>query len=135
MPTSADIPSLSKDATHVRRLVAAYCSAERSPTLPPFVVHGTFTLQTVWESAAASGPGCYVIYGMDNTLRYVGMSLSRVGNRIASHFSAATQRSTFWRQGSPAHYIDIIEVFRPWEALSLEGYLIEGTAHSTGKLG
>lgn len=127
MPSSSDVLPPSEDAINVRQLVAAYCSTERNPALPHFVVHGMFTRQTVWGNAAASGPGCYVIYGMNKALRYVGMSLSRVGNRIDSHFSPATQQSPFWREGSPAHYIDIVEVSRPWEALSLEGYLIEGT--------
>lgn len=126
-PDSSDALLLSEDAINVRRLVAAYCSDERNPKLRPFVVHGMFTLDTVRKSSPANLPGCYVIYGVDQTLRYVGMSLSRVGSRIALHFSPATQQSPFWREGSPAHYIDVIEVFRPWEALSLEGYLIEAT--------
>lgn len=72
----------SKDVANVRRLVATYCSDERNPTLPPFLVHGMFTLNS-WEKAVpASGPGSYVIYDLEGTLRYVGMSLNRVGNRI-----------------------------------------------------
>lgn len=128
MLADSEAPPLSDDAINVRRIVANYCFMERHPTLPAFVVHGMFTLGTVWKSACASGPGCYAIYAVDGTIRYVGMSLNRVGNRIASHFSPAVQRSPFWRQGLPAHYIDIVEVFRPWEALSLEGYLIEKTS-------
>lgn len=133
MSFSSDALPLSEDAINVRRLVATYCSEERNPTLRSFVVHGMFTLDTLRKSTSANLPGCYVIYGVDRTLRYVGMSLSRVGNRIDSHFSAATQQVPFWRQGSPAYYIDIVEVFRPWEAFSLEGYLIEATARSAEK--
>ncbi len=97
--------------------------------LPPFLVHGMFALGTLWKSDSATGPGCYIIYDKEGALRYVGMSLSRVGNRVSTHFSASTQQSPFWLLG-PAHYIDIVGVFRPWEALSLEGYLIEGTGPS-----
>jgi len=80
-----DTSSFSEDATNVRRLVATYCSDERNSTLPPFLVHGMFTLSN-WEKAGpATGPGCYIIYAEDGTFRYVGMSLSRVGNRISSH--------------------------------------------------
>src|SRR3954451_321064 len=99
----------------VRRLVDEYCSSQRHPSLPRFMVHGPFTHQALLNSnspgtEARNKPGCYVIYGADGTLKYIGMSLVNIGNRIARHFSPSAQQSIFWRQGSQAHYIDLIEV-------------------------
>jgi len=119
---------LDANRKEVRRLVNEYCSTQRHPSLPKFVVHGPFAVDDLWKSDASNRPGCYAIYGEDGSLRYVGMSVDNVGNRIATHLSAATQRSLFWRQGSPARHVDIIEVTQPWEAPSLEGYLIDRTA-------
>jgi hypothetical protein len=109
--------------TEVRRLVDEYCTTKRHPSLQTFTIHGPFTLDNLWESDASNGPGCYVIYGRNGSLRYIGMSLTNVGNRLGTHLSEATQRAPFWRQGSPAHSVDIIKVEQPWEAPSLEAYL------------
>lgn len=111
----------------VRRLVDEYCSTQRNPSLPKFLARGPFSLKDSSKSDVSNKPGCYAIYGDGGQLRYIGMSLANVGDRIGSHFSAATQRSTFWQDGPPAGFIDVVEVLNPWEAPSLEQYLISRT--------
>jgi hypothetical protein len=112
------------DRDRIRRLVDEYGSTQRHPCLPKFVVHGPFTFESVWQSDATNGAGCYVIYGKDGSMRYIGMSTRSVGSRIGTHFGPAAQRSLFWKQGSAAHFIDIIEVTNSWEGPSLEDCLV-----------
>jgi hypothetical protein len=64
-----------------------------------------------------------VIYGIDCSLRYIGMSGNHIGTRIAKHLSPDVQHSAFWQRGSPVHFFEIIEVFQAWEPYSLEQYL------------
>ena len=108
----------------VRRCVESYCANERHPNLPRFKIHGPLKYEDIWKLNAVNLPGCYVIYGENGAFRYVGMSLTNIGNRISSHFSDATQKSPFWAQGPKARFVDLIEVIKPWEAPSLEQYLI-----------
>jgi hypothetical protein len=123
--------TLSDDALKLRAWVQAYCSDERNPSLSAFEVLGTFDRTSIWDSPAVKLPGCYAIYADDGTLLYVGMSESRVGQRIGKHFSPAVQRSAFWSDRKPPFYIDIVLVGRHWEALSLEGYLKENQERVT----
>ncbi len=107
----------------IRRLVDEYCATQRHPSLPSFVVHGPFNRESAREIEASRGPGCYAIYGADGFLRYIGMSLAAVGTRSETHFSKATQLAPFWQRGSPARFVDVIEVRERWDAPSLEEYL------------
>jgi hypothetical protein len=119
----SDVKPLFDAAKWIRQLVASYCSNERHSERPPFVVHGPYIPGEIWGAGTSNGPGCYVIYGEDKSVRYIGMSMESVGNRIASHLSPATQRSSFWANGSPPALVDIIAVGHGWEAPSLEAYL------------
>jgi hypothetical protein len=110
-----------------RRWVDKYCSSERHLGLAKFTVHGPFTLPELWKSNAANKPGCYLIFGENGRLRYIGMSVTNVGDRIGSHFSPATQQSKFWADGPRPKFVAVIEVVNPWEAPSLEQYLITHT--------
>lgn len=134
MPDMLAMPDMS-GSNEVRRLVDKYCSSERHPGLPKFSTHGPLTLSQLWKSNAANVPGCYAIYGDDGRLRYIGMSLTNVGDRIGSHFSAGTQKSLFWADGPQATFIEVIEVANPWEAPSLEQYLIAHTRDVVYKAG
>lgn len=110
-------------ARDMRRVIREYCTARRNPSLPPFRLHGPYARDQVWKSDAVSKPGCYVIYGSDKKVRYIGMSTTAIGSRITTHLLPATQRSPFWMNGSPPAFFDLIEVSQPWEAPSLEAYL------------
>jgi hypothetical protein len=110
----------------VRLLVNEYCSGWRNVSLPKFVVHGPHTLDGWRKADASSKAGCHAVYDVDGSLRYIGMSLTNIGNRLGTHLSEATQRHPFWQQG-PAYYVDIIEVTQPWEAPSLEAFLYAKT--------
>jgi hypothetical protein len=116
-------PAEFPDTGLLRCLVDDYCSTQRHPTLVPFSVHGPFTRDGYWTSDAAKKPGCYVIYGEDGSLRYIGASETSVHNRISDHLQPARQETAKWSQGSPAAFIVIIAVTEPWEVLSLERYL------------
>lgn len=120
------MPNMSA-SEEVRRWVDKYCDSERHPGLPKFTVHGPFRLPDLWKSNVANLPGCYAIYGENGRLRYVGMSLTNVGNRIGSHFSPATQSAEFWAQGPRATFVEVIETANLWEPPSLEQYLITNT--------
>ena len=114
---------LGDNTREVRRLVHEYCSTQRNPSLPAFIVHGPFTRADVWNSDASRKPGCYVIYGEDGSVRYVGEFESEIGSRIANHLSPRVQQSAFWQLGSPPSHFDLIEVVELSEAPSLEAYL------------
>ena len=116
---------LNANSKKLRQLVNDYCSTQRNPSLPRFLVHGPFTLDEVWKSDASKKPGCYAIYFEDGSPPYIGMSETKVGDRIAKHFSTKVQRSSFWH--SPARHVDLIEVTQPWEAPSLRVNLKVGT--------
>ncbi len=113
MSETAVMPNMSA-SEEVRRWVNNYCSSERHPRLGMFSVHGPFTFPQLWNSNAANLPGCYAIYGDDGCLRYIGMSLTNVGDRIGSHLSLGTQQSPFWAQGPKATFVEVIEVVNPW---------------------
>ena len=126
MSETCEMPDMS-GGNKVRSLVDKYCTSERHPELTKFIVHGPFALRERWNSNAVNMPGCYVIYGDNGRLRYIGMSQTNVGDRVRSHFSTGTQQSEFWVQGPPATFVDVIEVAKPWEPPSLEQYLIAHT--------
>ncbi len=111
----------------LRQWIEEYCASERHPALSRFSVHGPLTYNELWNPASPKfleRPGCYAIYGSGGELRYIGMSVTNVGSRIASHFSGPTQRAEFWANGPSATFVEVIEVINPWEAPSLEEYLI-----------
>ena len=85
MSESCSMPNMSA-SKEVRRCVEQYCARERHPDLAAVKVHGPFMYSDLWNWAAANLPGCYAIYGDDGCLRYIGMSVTNVGNRIGSHF-------------------------------------------------
>jgi hypothetical protein len=90
-------------------------------------MHGPFRYYDLWNPTPQKfleRAGCYAIYGVGGELRYIGMSLTNVGSRIASHFSKPTQRAEFWARGPTATFVEVIEVINPWEAPSVEEYLI-----------
>ena len=126
MSFSTEMPDMSA-SNRLRQRVEKYCASERHPALDRFSVHGPFKYRDLWNPAPQrflERPGCYAIYGVGGELRYIGMSITNVGSRIASHFSGPTQRAEFWTSGPVATFVEIIEVTNPWEARSLEEYLI-----------
>jgi hypothetical protein len=70
-------------ARRTRQQVEEYCTVQRHPSLQRFDVHGPYTLDEFWKSGVSEKPGVYVIYGEDGSIRYIGMSQTRVGGRIA----------------------------------------------------
>jgi hypothetical protein len=126
MPEPCSMPHMSS-SDEVRRIVDVYCSRERHPELHKIKLHGPFVYADLQNWEAAKRPGCYAIYGEDGTLRYIGISLTNVGERIVSDFSPSSQKSDFWARGPKATYIELIEVVNPWEAPSLEQFLVSHT--------
>ena len=67
--------------------------------------------------------GVYVLYSAQKTLIYFGMSLSNVAARLDRHLSRSERASTFWAT-RPAEFAQTIFVPNPWEAPSLEQFLV-----------
>jgi hypothetical protein len=125
------IPVTMPDMTasgHMRTWIDTYCANERNPALVKFELQGPFNYPDVWKpprSTFLERAGCYVIYGAGGELRYIGMSVRAIGDRLAVHFGAPNQREPFWVNGPKATFVEIVEVFHYWEAPSLEAYLID----------
>ena len=111
----------------LREWIDTYCATERHPAWAKFSVHGPFNYPDLWNSPRPQlleQAGCYVIYGAGGELRYIGMSLTGIGDRLAVHFGAPTQTAEFWANGPKATFVEAIEVISPWEPPSLEAYLV-----------
>src|SRR4051812_48240392 len=70
--------------------------------------------------------GCYVFYTETGTLLYVGQaSLNTLGSRLYDHFRRDPRQGIFMRKWStPPRFLQTICVHEPFEAPSLERYLI-----------
>ncbi|MGH7096207.1 MAG: GIY-YIG nuclease family protein [Stellaceae bacterium] len=67
----------------------------------------------------SSKPGCYALYYDDGDLLYIGKSSNAVGFRLWNHFK---QSKANWVMS--VSFVQIVEVQEPFEAPSLEEYLI-----------
>lgn len=105
----------------LRRLVSDY-STTRPPSAEPLEVAGPFDRDSLWKTALAGQPGCYVIYCEDGSFKYTGMSEVSVGGRIGNHLSPREQGSAFWREHPPAAHFCLITTPAP-EARALEAFL------------
>jgi hypothetical protein len=118
----------------VQRLVTQYCREERNLTQPAFIIHPPARWAADdpgrWNRTDASGKaGCYVVYTGKGEAIYVGKAScdNRVGDRLRPRQAKGT-----WPE---AAYVQIIEVVPPFEAPSLEEYLLskfQTTANVTG---
>lgn len=110
----------SEDVLRLQASVEHYCAQHRHPERPKFIVHSIHTLSS-WEGTAPSyKPGCYVLYSTQGELLYIGKASNTksVGSRLVRfRYTPVT-----W-QPAPA-FAQIIEVPEPFEAPSLEEFLI-----------
>jgi hypothetical protein len=104
-------------------LVRLYCEKHRNPHLPPFIIHKPHDMKSWYATPESSKQGCYVFYSKDGEVLYVGKaSLSAsMGSRLAAH-DRRIPRSQ-WRER--AAFVQFVSVTEPFEAPSLEEFLIE----------
>jgi hypothetical protein len=110
----------------VSALVERYCREERAAKPTSFTTRPLVHWQRSeddggwWRSRASSNPGCYVIYKDDGSVMYIGKASldATIGSRLASHERSKHQK---WDR---AAYVQMITVDQPFEAPSLEEYLL-----------
>jgi len=105
----------------LRQLVDRYCVTLRHPNLPRFNFHDLDLKDGWYRKPQSYKPGCYALFSADGELLYIGKASHKasVGNRLAAHFY--NKASDLAMQTA---YVQIIEVSEPFEAPSLEEYLI-----------
>lgn len=98
---------------------------------PSFPVSGVYELSTDnWRRTTfpfATAAGCYLFYSGDRQLLYVGkVSLTHsIGARVASYFRSLPELAPVHSGWSmPPRYLQVVRVNEPYEAPSLEEYLI-----------
>jgi hypothetical protein len=123
--------TMSEIGARLSDLVRFYCEKLRNPALPPFVVYNPHTMTSWYATPESSKQGCYVFYSENGQVLYVGKaSLSAsMGSRLASH-DRRIPRSP-WRER--AALVQFVAVTEPFEAASLEEFLIE-RLHPTGNI-
>jgi Predicted 3'-5' exonuclease related to the exonuclease domain of PolB len=107
-------------AEKLTRNVEEYCKRYRHPLLENFKVH-SHHLESWWHTDVSSRCGCYAIYTESGELLYIGKASNSasVGSRLAAHLRHVDPA---WMP-APA-FVQIVEVCEPFEAPSLEEYLI-----------
>ena len=115
----------------VRDAVEEYC---RLHGIEPFIPSELYDLQSDWTKRQfpdSGAPGCYAFYDEQGTLLYVGKAsmAHNLGSRVASYFrrdntaGVTIPRHVGWK-ALPPRYVQTIPVRKPYEAPSLEEYLI-----------
>ena len=119
----------------LREAVEAYCATRRHPDLPAFTVHPAQGVQAWWGSPESARPGCYAFFDAAGLLLYVGKASmgASLGSRMAAHDHRVPTAP--WRQR--AAFVVLVTVAEPFEAPSLEEYLIDrlrppGNVHGLG---
>jgi hypothetical protein len=104
-------------------LVRVFCERYRNPQLPPFIVHEPHSMTSWYASPESAKSGCYVFYSQSGEVLYIGKAslTASMGSRLASH-DRAIPRSP-WRE--QAAFVQFVSVAEPFEAPSLEEFLIE----------
>ena len=102
------------------KAVSTYCEMWRNPNLPHFVVHH-HTYRSWHNRPEAAVAGCYAAYTINGTLLYVGKASHRrtMGQRLYAHFEVSK-----WPWVPSVAYVQFVEVSQPFEAPSLEEFLI-----------
>ena len=107
----------------MRRVISTYCVEERHPDRAMFNVTDLLdwaeSSDKKWNNHPAAGrPGCYVVYDSSGSAVYVGKAScgSFVGARLRLRQAAGR-----WPE---ARYVQIVEVAEPFEAPSLEEYIL-----------
>jgi hypothetical protein len=121
---------LNSDREKVRREVEVYCGLYG--ITPPFEISGLYDLQEEWRVKKfpfAGEAGCYVFYSDKYQLIYIGKVSQRhsLGSRIASYFRWDLTKSHIEPKHTwtfPPRYVQTIKTHHPFEAPSLEEFLI-----------
>ncbi|MGI4769880.1 MAG: hypothetical protein ACRYGP_33030, partial [Janthinobacterium lividum] len=107
----------------LREAVDAYHATRRHPDLPTFTIHPAQGVQAWWGSPESARPGCYVYFDAAGQILYVGKASmgASLGSRMAAHDHAEPR--AWWRDA--ADFVVLVTVAEPFEAPSLEEYLID----------
>ena len=111
-----------------KQKVQTYCATYRHPNLGSFKVSEMYTMSKEagrsWEGTDVSyRHGCYLIYSESGELLYIGkasLTTSNIGRRLWVHLHKPRPS---WVP--PAAFVQIVEVGQPFEAASLEEFLIQ----------
>lgn len=104
-------------------LVQKYMREYRNPDLPPFKVWPTRYAMDAWYHTPESAMfGCYVFYSSTGEVLYIGKASLKatMGSRLAAHDRKIPRAQ--WRE--KAHFVQFVSVSEPFEAPSLEEFLI-----------
>jgi DNA polymerase-3 subunit epsilon len=99
------------------RLLEAVNQLVGSSSLPP-------NIQQSDIDAIPDTPGCYIFYGENKAVLYIGKSLS-MRSRVMSHFHSALTDRKEMKLSQQVHHIDFIETSGELSALLLESKLIK----------
>jgi hypothetical protein len=120
-----------RSQNELRQAVQTYC--DRYGIEPAFELSALYHLENDWRGQQipnALGCGCYVFYDSAMELLYIGkVSLNHtLGRRVASYFmwndetTSLDMKHQHWTR--PPAYLQTIKVNEPYEAPSLEEYLL-----------
>jgi hypothetical protein len=143
-----------KDLPHIREAIAIYHDGHRHPKHDKLMLSGLYALAAdapappgeelagkwpeVWPNTAS--PGVYLIFDGGLNLLYVGKAQNQLGYRLSAHFQGgktapACRIVEQWSQ-RPAYVATVPFPESSWfEALALEGYLIEKLDPPDNKIG
>ncbi len=115
----------------IEELMKDYCLTQRHPDLPPFVF-GQHQTRTNWEGTDLSyKAGCYVIFNRAEEAIYIGKASFKatMGTRLKAH---NRKKDDKWNE---AVFVRMIEVTQPFEAPSLEEFLLNRITTKYNKVG
>jgi hypothetical protein len=110
----------SLDVSRLQACVDHYCAHHRHPDRAKFIAHDVHTM-TSWEGTAISyKAGCYALYSGAGELLYIGKASN--SKSVESRLVRSRYNPVTW-DPAPA-FVQIVEVSEPFEAPSLEEFLI-----------
>jgi hypothetical protein len=115
----------------LEREISEYC--KRYSIIPNFPTSNPWDIETGYRENRqfpdVGSAGCYAMYAADGELLYIAKAWE-LGSRLASYFlgirsltPGATRPEHTWTK--PPKYLQTIKVREPFEAASLEEYLIQ----------
>ncbi len=115
----------------LREAVEAYCATRRHPDLSAFTVHPAQGVQAWWGSPESAGPGCYAYTSTPPATSSTSARPPWAPASEAGWRPTTTRRPRAWWRDAAA-FVVLVTVAEPFEAPSLEEYLIDRTPARRG---